>query len=147
MTVEIEFIGNVPARAHTTDAGFDIAASENCTVPSGERAVVDTGLRVKIPPGYEIQLRSRSGNAAKRGVFLLNSPATIDAGYTGVLKVILFNTSKEDFVVNVGDRIAQLVVQKLPDVVWKPVDAFGDTERGERGLGSTGLSTAGDLSA
>jgi dUTP pyrophosphatase len=132
-------MGEAPKRSHPSDAGFDLTAAEDGFIAPGESCIISTGLRVDIPEGFEIQIRSRSGNAAKHGVFVLNSPGTIDAGYTGVIKVILHNTfSSEYFEVRKGDRIAQAVVKRVLDVKWEKVESLSSSERGSNGLGSTG---------
>ena len=141
MTVKIKYMGRAPTRKHLTDAGFDLAADEDVTIAPGERAMVGTGLRVAIPEGYEIQIRSRSGNAARSGLMVLNSPGTIDPQFRGEIGVILYNTGKTPFVIQRGARIAQAVVNKLPKVEWEESDSLDETDRGEKGFGSTGLST------
>ena len=101
----------IPSFAHKGDAGLDLCASERCEIAPKSWGLVKTGLAVKLPNGTEAQIRSRSGLALKRGVFVLNSPGTIDEGYRGEVGIILCNLSDENFVVNVGDRIAQMVVK------------------------------------
>jgi dUTP pyrophosphatase len=123
------------------DSGLDICAflEEDLIIKPGERALVPTGIYVAIPNGYELQVRSRSGLALKKGIFVLNSPGTIDAGYRNSIGVILYNSSKDDFTVKNGDRIAQLVLQAVPMVVWQEVESLDDTERGMGGYGSSGV--------
>jgi dUTP pyrophosphatase len=106
----------------------------------GERVLIRTGLAMAIPKGYEIQVRSRSGCALKYGIMLVNGIGTIDEDYRGEIGVILYNSSKEDFFINRGDRIAQLVLQKVPKVDLIVVDDLDETDRGEGGFGSTGVS-------
>lgn len=101
--------------------------------------MVPTGLAIALPSGYECQVRSRSGLAAKHGVFCLNAPGTIDSDYRGEIKVILANFGTESFTVQRGDRIAQLVIASYETVQWESVDSLDETERGEGGFGSTGL--------
>jgi dUTP pyrophosphatase len=103
-----------------------------------ERAMVPTGLFIALPDGTEAQVRPRSGLAAKFGISVLNSPGTIDADYRGEIKVILVNLSNEPFVINPGERIAQMVVAKYEKVEWDEVEVLDETERGEGGFGSTG---------
>ena len=131
----------LPKYAHMDDSGLDICAflEEDLIIKPGERALVQTGIYVAIPDGYELQVRSRSGLALKKGIFVLNSPGTIDAGYRNSIGVILYNSSKDDFTVKNGDRIAQLVLQAVPRVIWQEVESLDDTERGMGGYGSSGV--------
>ena len=121
-------------------AGADIRAfiPSPITLHPGERIAVPTGLKMEIPPEYEVQIRPRSGLALKSGITVLNAPGTIDSDYRGEVKVILINLSSEDFIIHSGDRIAQMVVARYEKVVWEEVEALDDTERGEGGFGSTG---------
>ncbi len=121
-------------------AGADICAllSESVVIKKGERAMIPTGLFFAIPEGYEIQVRPRSGLAAKNGVTVLNTPGTIDSDYRGEVKVILVNLGTEDFTVNNGDRIAQIVVAPVTIGVFEQVTELDETERGSGGFGSTG---------
>lgn len=105
-----------------------------------ERRLIPTGLYMALPPGYEAQVRPRSGLALKKGIGLLNSPGTIDADYRGEIGVILVNLSNEDFTINDGDRIAQMVVARHETVVWTVAEQLDDTERGAGGFGHTGHS-------
>lgn len=104
-----------------------------------QRVIVPTGLYFEIPAGYEIQVRPRSGLAAKHGITVLNSPGTIDADYRGELKVILVNLSSEPFVIENGERIAQIVLAAHAHIEWEEASALSDSERGEGGFGSTGV--------
>lgn len=130
----------LPFYATEGSAGMDIhaAVGEPLTLAAGKVTLVPTGLCVAIPQGYEIQVRSRSGLAAKNGVFALNSPGTIDSDYRGEIKVILANFSDTDFVVERGLRIAQLVVAKHEHVAWDRVESLDETQRSAGGFGSTG---------
>lgn len=121
-------------------AGMDVRANieESITLKPLGRAMVPTGLFVEIPAGYEMQVRPRSGLAAKHGISVLNAPGTIDADYRGEIKVILVNLSDADFEVNPGERIAQIVVAAHARVEWEATDALSDTARGAGGFGSTG---------
>ncbi|BDW92449.1 deoxyuridine 5'-triphosphate nucleotidohydrolase [Flagellimonas marinaquae] len=103
-----------------------------------ERAIVPTGLFMELPVGYEAQVRPRSGLAAKKGITVLNAPGTIDADYRGNVGVILVNLSNEDFIVENGERIAQMVIAKHERAEWEEVEALSETDRGEGGFGSTG---------
>lgn len=121
-------------------AGMDLKAdiSKPIVLKPGEVQVIPTGLYMAIPEGYEIQVRSRSGLAAKYGIFCLNSPGTLDADWRGNTGVILANFGKNNFVVNPGDRIAQAVLNKIEKIEWVEVSELDTTERGEGGFGHTG---------
>lgn len=121
-------------------AGMDLRAniSEAITLKPLERTIVKTGLFMELPMGFEAQVRPRSGLAAKKGVTVLNAPGTIDADYRGEIGVILVNLSTEDFVVEDGERIAQLVIAKHEQAQWNEVEELSDTSRGKGGFGSTG---------
>ena len=120
-------------------AGLDIRAnlSESITLSPLERAMVPTGLFVELPEGYEMQIRPRSGLAAKHGITVLNSPGTIDADYRGEIKVILVNLSNTPFTIEPGERIAQMIVARYEQVEWQAVESLSETERGAGGFGST----------
>ncbi|MEM9495787.1 MAG: dUTP diphosphatase [Pseudomonadota bacterium] len=121
-------------------AGCDVRAAIDAplTLKTGERAMVPTGLAIALPPGWEAQMRPRSGLAAKFGVTCVNAPGTIDADYRGELKVILINHGTEDFTVNRGERIGQMVIAPVFQARFEEVDTLDETERGEGGFGSTG---------
>ena len=121
-------------------AGLDVRANlaEPVTLRPLQRALIPTGLFMEIPEGYEAQVRPRSGLAFKHGIGIVNSPGTIDADYRGELKVLLVNLSDTEFVVQDGERIAQLVVARHERVQWQPVDVLSETTRGTGGYGSTG---------
>ena len=121
-------------------AGMDLKAdiSEPVVLKPGEVQVISTGLYMAIPEGYEIQVRSRSGLAAKNSIFCLNSPGTLDTDWRGNTGVILANFGKNNFVVNPGDRIAQAVLNKIEKIEWEEVSELDTTERGEGGFGHTG---------
>ena len=125
-----------PAYETNGAAGMDLRANieEAITLKPLERAIVKTGLFIALPQGFEAQVRPRSGLAAKKGITVLNSPGTVDADYRGEIGVILVNLSNEDFVVNDGERIAQLVIAKHERVAWQQVDVLSETERGSRGF-------------
>ena len=130
----------LPEAAYSDDAGLDLASVEQVTLAPGERCTVRTGLAVAIPPGYAGFVQPRSGLAAKRGITVVNSPGLIDAGYRGELRVVLLNTDPaERFVVEVGDRIAQLVIMAVPAVRLVEVDQLPDSERSESGFGSSAV--------
>ena len=130
----------LPAYSTPLSAGMDLRADidEPITLGSLEKAMVPTGLHIELPYGYEAQVRPRSGLAAKHGITVLNSPGTIDADYRGEIKVILVNLSKEPFVINRGERIAQMVIARYEKIEWEQVCELSDSERGEGGFGSTG---------
>ena len=121
-------------------AGMDLRAylEEPIVLKPLQRALVKTGLFISLKPGYEAQVRPRSGLALKKGISVLNSPGTIDADYRGEIGVILINLSDSDFKIDSGDRIAQMVIAKHETVSWKPVDKLDDSLRGDKGFGSTG---------
>ena len=128
----------VPTRAYVGDAGIDLAACERVELGPGERALVPTGLAVAIPAGYAGYVQPRSGLATKHGISIVNTPGLVDSGYRGELLVNLLNTDvREPFVVEPGMRIAQLVVLAVPDVKPVEVDELPDSERGDRGFGSS----------
>ena len=131
----------LPAYQTPLSAGMDVRADldHSVTLAPLERAMIPTGLYVELPAGCEMQVRPRSGLAAKHGITVLNSPGTIDADYRGEIRVILVNLSGEPFTVEAGERIAQLVVARHEQVEWEPVEELGTTERGAGGFGSTGL--------
>ncbi|MFI3261831.1 MAG: dUTP diphosphatase [Rikenellaceae bacterium] len=124
-------------------AGLDVKANiqEPIVLKPLERALVPTGLYVELPEDCEMQVRPRSGLAAKHGITVLNSPGTIDADYRGEIKVILVNLSNDEFAINPGERIAQLVVAKYVQIDWEESEILGDTERGAGGFGSTGVKS------
>ena len=132
----------LPAYETSGSAGMDVRAAVPVAAPitlkPGERAMVPTGLSVAIPEGYEIQVRPRSGLAAKHGLTCLNTPGTIDSDYRGEIKVILINLGAEAFVIQRGERIAQLVLAPVTRLAWSEVDALDETARGAGGFGSTG---------
>jgi dUTP pyrophosphatase len=117
---------------------MDVRSVEDCSIDPGSWKLVSTGLFPEIPEGYEIQVRSRSGLAAKNGIFVLNSPGTVDSDYRGEIKIILANMGCEPFTISTGDRIAQLVVSPVTKATVVSVDTISSTKRGEGGFGSTG---------
>lgn len=131
---------DTPFYATEKSAGMDIKANieEPIVLRPLQRAMVPTGLYIALPEGTEAQIRPRSGLAAKHGITVLNTPGTIDADYRGEIKVILVNLSNDDFTINPGERIAQMVVARYEKVVWDSVEVLDETERGTGGFGSTG---------
>jgi len=142
MTVKIVNKSNheLPNYETIASAGMDLRAnlSESRTIKPLERSIVGTGLFIELPIGYEAQVRPRSGLAAKKGITVLNAPGTIDADYRGEIGVILVNLSNEDFIIQNGERIAQLVISKHERADWVVVEELSETSRGEGGFGSTG---------
>ena len=142
MRLDDEF-KDLPLPNYTTkgSAGMDICAAlkEDMIINAGEVSMVPTSLAIALEPGFECQVRSRSGLAAKHGIFALNAPGTIDSDYRGEIKIILANFSKTPFKISRGDRIAQLVIARYESISWDMTDSLSDTERGSGGFGSTGL--------
>lgn len=132
---------DLPNYETIASAGMDLRAnlSEPRILKPLERSIVGTGLFIELPIGYEAQVRPRSGLAAKKGITVLNAPGTVDADYRGEIGVILVNLSNEDFVINNGERIAQLVIAKHERAEWIQVEVLSETSRGEGGFGSTGV--------
>ena len=129
----------LPTRAHHTDAGYDLCARDAVVLGAGERVVVPTGIAFALPIGYAGFVLPRSGNAAKHGITVVNAPGLIDSGYRGEVMVILLNTdTSTPFTIARGDRIAQLVIQRVESVQWSEVDSLDDSDRGNHGHGSTG---------
>jgi dUTP pyrophosphatase len=132
-------LARLPEYAHgpAEDAGMDLCALETATLAPGQPQLVATGLALEIPPGYEAQIRPRSGLALKHAITLPNSPATIDPGYRGEIKVILLNLGARDYRIEAGDRIAQIVISRYEPVEWMEGE-LNDSLRGEGGFGSSG---------
>jgi len=131
-----------PKYVYPTDSGFDLYSTEELYVGPLERILVPTGLHVDIPDGYEIQVRSKSGLALKQGLMVLNSPGTVDQGYTGEIQVIIFNTAKNEVTINKGQKIAQAVICPVVSGKWvtfKKIDNIEDKDRSDKGFGSTGI--------
>ncbi len=144
VSVQVKRLNNgagltLPGYASDGAAGMDVCAAEGLTLKVGRRHAVATGLSFAIPPGFEVQVRPRSGLALKHGITCLNTPGTIDSDYRGEVKVILANLGDEDFVIQRGDRIAQLVVAPVTHAAMIEVETLDDTERGAGGFGSTGV--------
>jgi dUTP pyrophosphatase len=131
----------LPKYETTASAGVDVRANLDTPIKlkAFERVLIKTGLFLEIPAGFEAQVRPRSGLALKKGITVLNAPGTIDADYRGEVGVILINLSQEDFVIEDGERIAQLVFAKFEQAQWKETESLSDTDRGEGGFGSTGV--------
>jgi len=133
---------DLPKYQTELSAGMDLYANidEPITLKPLERTLVKTGLFISLPKGYEAQVRPRSGLAFKNGITVLNNPGTIDADYRGEIGVILVNLSSQDFTINDGDRIAQMVIAKHETAIWEEVENLDETNRGEGGFGSSGVS-------
>ena len=144
VSVQVKRLNNgaglpLPSYASNGAAGMDVCAAEGLTLKVGRRHAVATGLSFAIPHGFEVQVRPRSGLALKHGITCLNTPGTIDSDYRGEVKVILANLGDEDFVIQRGDRIAQLVVAPVTHAAMIEVETLDDTARGAGGFGSTGV--------
>jgi len=144
-TMKINVINNskhdLPRYTTEASAGMDLRAniSEPIVLKPLERTLVKTGLFIELPPGYEAQVRPRSGLAFKKGITVLNSPGTIDADYRGEIGVIIINLSSEQFIVEDGERIAQMVIAKHEKIIWENTESLADSSRGLGGFGSTGI--------
>ncbi|HOW50545.1 MAG TPA: dUTP diphosphatase [bacterium] len=140
VTVKITAAPGITLPAYQTagSSGADVRASVDTLIPAHGWAAVPTGLFCEIPPGWELQVRSRSGLALKEGIFVLNSPGTVDSDYRGEIKVILANLSDKEFTVKAGDRIAQLVLAKVETAHFTAAETLSDTDRGAGGFGHTG---------
>lgn len=145
VVVQMAHAQGLPLPAYETAgaAGMDLRAAVEDEAPvvlrPGSRAMVPTGLCIAVPAGFEVQVRPRSGLAAKAGITCLNSPGTVDSDYRGELKVILINLGTEDFIIRRGERIAQMVVAPVVQAAWQQVDSLDETARGAGGFGSTGV--------
>lgn len=128
----------LPAYETENSAGLDLRSVEKVELQPGSRALVPTGIFIELPHGFEAQIRPRSGLAIKHGITVLNSPGTIDSDYRGEIKVILVNHGEKQHTINVGDRIAQMVVAQVTRIEWCERDSLSETERGSGGFGSTG---------
>jgi dUTP pyrophosphatase len=142
--IQIDFFkrldsAKLPVYSTEQAVGADVFSAKNYIIPSKQTQLIDTGLDCRIPAGYELQVRSRSGLALKNNVIVLNSPGTIDPDYTGPLGVILYNGGDTDFIIQIGDRIAQLVVAHAYKGVFNFTQESKDTARGSGGFGSTGV--------
>lgn len=133
----------LPQKAHQSDAGYDLRSLHEYVINPNEQTLVDTGINIGLPHDdgyiYEAQIRPRSGLALKKGITITNSPGTIDEQYHGNIGVIVRNTGKQPFVINKYDKIAQMVITRIPKVELVVVDSLQDTERGSNGFGSTGI--------
>jgi len=129
---------SIPTAQHPGDAGYDLEAAVDLVLAPGERALVPTGIAVAIPAGHVGLVVPRSGRAITQGLSVVNAPGIVDAGYRGELKAVLINHGSEPIEIKVGDRIAQLVIVAVREVVWREVNELEESDRGEAGFGSTG---------
>ena len=129
----------IPFKAHKDDAGMEACITENITIKTGERKLIKTGLAIALPENYEAQIRPRSGLALKNGITVLNTPGTIDEGYRGEIGIILINLSKEEFKIEKGMKVAQMVIQPTLNLNIEEVCELTETSRGIGGFGSTGI--------
>ena len=131
---------NLPGYETVHAAGMDLRADLETSIvlKPMQRKLIPTGLHIELPEGFEAQIRPRSGLACKHGIGIVNSPGTIDADYRGEIKVLLINLGEEDFEINTGDRIAQMIVAKYERIEWEPAEELSDTVRGHGGYGHTG---------
>ena len=129
----------LPKKQSEGASGFDFHSIADYSLKAGQRVLVQTGISMAIPKGYELEIRPRSGLAYKSGISVLNSPGTIDSDYRGEIKILLINHSKEDFYIKKNDRIAQGVINKVFEFEFEEVQSLSDSKRGEKGFGSTGL--------
>ncbi|MDR0460659.1 MAG: dUTP diphosphatase [Nitrososphaerota archaeon] len=130
----------LPCVAYEGDAGLDLFSIDNVVIKPGERALIHTGIAIELPPDTEAQIRPRSGYALKNGVTVLNSPGTIDQGYRNEIGIILINHGKENFIINKGMKVAQLVIKPTYRIVFEETTNFSGSDRGEQGFGSTGTN-------
>jgi dUTP pyrophosphatase len=137
--ITVKHAGPAPYHGSEQASGFDLVCADTIWMASLDTMIVKTGLSIQLPAGYEAQVRPRSGLAAKHGITMLNSPGTIDADYRGEIGVIVVNLSKDPFVINDGERIAQLVIAKHERAEWEAVEVLSETSRGAGGFGSTGV--------
>jgi len=131
-----------PKYAYESDSGFDLYSTEEMTIPSLDRQLIPTGIHIDIPEGYEVQVRSKSGLALKQGLMVLNSPGTVDQGYTGEIQVIMFNTTKNKVKIEKGQKIAQAVLCPVVSGKWINIierDELNAKDRNKNGFGSTGI--------
>ena len=144
-TVKVKIVNKskntIPEYTTIGSAGMDIRANIEAPIdiPPMNRRLIPTGLYIQLPLGYEAQVRPRSGLALKHGITVLNAPGTVDADYRGEVGVILYNASKEDFIIEPGERIAQMVIAKHEQISWEQVEILDETERGAGGYGHTGV--------
>jgi dUTP pyrophosphatase len=129
----------LPSYAHAGDAGMDLFAAEEYVLKPGERKLVNTGIKIALPVGYEAQVRPKSGLALKHGISIVNTPGTVDAGYRGLVGVIAINHGADDFKIEKNQKIAQMIINKVESAEVEEVEELDDTSRGEGGFGSTGL--------
>lgn len=130
--------GILPKYESSGSAGMDLRAETPCLIKAGERILVDTGIFIELPEGYEAQIRARSGLSIKHGIGLVNGVGTIDSDYRGEIKIPLINWGEDSYKIEKGDRIAQMIIAKYERVSWEPVEELTETTRNEKGFGSSG---------
>ena len=136
--VKLDSRATTPTKAHEDDTCFDLYSTDFYYIEPLDRVLIGTGIAIKLPKGFEAQIRSRSGNALKRGLSVLNSPGSIDNGYRNSIGVILINLGKDAVTIGPGDRIAQMKISKVWDFEFEEVETLDETERGQNGFGSSG---------
>ena len=134
----IKIVGNIPQKGTEGAAGYDLVSTQTVVLYARRQIKIDVGLSIELPPGYVAYVCPRSGLALKHKITVLNSPGAIDSDFRGRVQVILVNHSDDDYCVSVGDKIAQMIISKLPEIEFISVDLLTDTKRGEGGFGSTG---------
>jgi len=128
----------IPKYAHEGDAGVDLYSTEDYVLKPGERVLVSTGIKIAVPKGYEAQIRPKSGLALKNGISIVNTPGTVDAPYRGEIGIIIINLGQEEYKIEKGKKIAQMVINKVEEAEFEEVDELDETTRNEGGFGSTG---------
>jgi len=129
----------IPKKAHPSDACYDLTSAKRYVVGANQTELIDTGLQMALPLGYEAQIRSRSGLSLKKGIVVKNAPGTIDANYRNNVGIILYNTTDNPFIIEIGDRIAQMKISEVLNTELIEVDSLDETDRGNGGFGSTGV--------
>lgn len=142
VTIKIQKIKDnaiIPKYAHEGDAGVDLYSTEEYLIKPGERVLVSTGIKMAIPKGHEAQIRPKSGLALKHGLSIVNTPGTIDSGYRGEVGIIIINLGKEEYKIEKGKKVAQMVINQVEEATFEEVKELDETTRNEGGFGSTGL--------
>jgi dUTP pyrophosphatase len=142
VTIKVQKIKDtaiIPKYAHEGDAGVDLYSTEEYLIKPGERVLVSTGIKIAIPPGHEAQIRPKSGLALKHGLSIVNTPGTIDSGYRGEVGIIIINLGKEEYKIETGKKVAQMVINQVEEATFEEVKELDETTRNQGGFGSTGL--------
>jgi dUTP pyrophosphatase len=137
--IKLEKDGELPTKAHVSDAGWDLRSAEDIEILIGEREIVRCGFSIALPENYEAQIRPRSGLAIKHGITVLNSPGTVDQNYRGEIKIILINHGDKNYLIHKGERIAQMVIKQVEPSQYEIVDELDETDRNLGGFGSSGI--------